>query len=66
MAAHLSKSDELPEIHEMHGRFDMLLKIRARSLDEMRDIVVNKIRSFPQITEAELAPVLKTIKEEQT
>jgi Lrp/AsnC family transcriptional regulator for asnA, asnC and gidA len=66
VAAHLSTFDEILEIHEMHGRFDLLLKIRARNLDEMRDIVVNKIRRLPQITEAELTTVLKTIKEEQS
>ena len=54
------------EIHEMHNRFDLLLKIRVRSLEEIRDIVVNKIRRLPQITEAELMTVLKTIKEEQS
>jgi DNA-binding Lrp family transcriptional regulator len=64
VTSQLSQFDELLEIHEMHGRFDMLLKIRARSLEEMRDIVVNKIRRLPQITEAELMAVLKTIKEE--
>lgn len=31
----------------------------------MGDIVVNKIRRLPQITEAELTTILKTIKEEQ-
>jgi Lrp/AsnC family transcriptional regulator for asnA, asnC and gidA len=62
----LSQEDEIMEIHEMHGRFDLLLKIRARSLEEMRDIVVNKIRRLPQITEAELMAVLKTTKEEQS
>jgi Lrp/AsnC family transcriptional regulator for asnA, asnC and gidA len=66
VTALLSQVDEILEVHEMHGRFDLLLKIRARNLDEMRDIVVNKIRRFPQITEAELMTVLKTIKEEQS
>ncbi|HXV46964.1 MAG TPA: Lrp/AsnC family transcriptional regulator, partial [Nitrososphaera sp.] len=66
VAARLSKLDEVLEVHEMHGRFDMLLKIRARSLEEMCDIVVNKIRRLPQITEAELTTVLRTIKEEQS
>jgi len=65
VAALLSKFDEILEVHEMHGRFDLLLKIRAKNLEEMRDIVVNKIRKLPQITEAELATVLKTTKEEQ-
>lgn len=66
VTARLSKFDEILEIHEIHGRFDLLLKIRARSLEEMRDIVVNKVRRLPQITEAELTTVLKTIKEEQS
>jgi len=62
----LSQFDEVLEIHEMHGRFDLILKIRARSLEEMRDIVVNKVRKLPQIKDAELMAVLKTVKEEQS
>ena len=66
VTALLSQHDEILEIHEIHGRFDLLLKVRARSLEEMRDIVVNKIRRLPQITDAELMAVLKTTKEEQS
>ncbi|MDQ3869409.1 MAG: Lrp/AsnC ligand binding domain-containing protein, partial [Thermoproteota archaeon] len=61
----LSKVDEVLEIHEMHGRFDLLLKVRAKNLDQMRDIVVNKIRILPHIIETELMTVLKSRKEEQ-
>lgn len=63
---YLSQQDEILEIQEMHGRFDLLLKIRARNVEEMRDIVVNKIRRLPEINDAELMTVLKTIKEEQS
>ncbi len=49
----------------MYGQFDLLLKIRAKSLEEMRDVMANKIGRIPQIREAELMTVLKTIKEEQ-
>ncbi len=63
--ATLSQFDEILELHEIYGQFDLLLKIRAKSLEEMRDIVANKIGKVPQITEAELMTVLKTIKEEQ-
>jgi DNA-binding Lrp family transcriptional regulator len=66
VTALLSRFDEILEIHEIHGRFDLLLKVRARNLEEIRDIVVNKIRRLPQITDAELMAVLKTIKEEQS
>jgi hypothetical protein len=34
-------------------------------LDEMRDVVVNKIRTLPHILEIELMTVLKSRKEEQ-
>ncbi len=61
----LLQFDEILELHEMYGQFDLLLKIRAKSLEEMRNIVMNKIGRIPQITEAELMTVLKTIKEEQ-
>lgn len=63
--ATLSHFDEILELHEIYGQFDLLLKIRAKSLEEMRDIVANKIGKVPQITEVELMTVLKTIKEEQ-
>lgn len=63
--ATLSQFDEILELHEIYGQFDLLLKIRAKSLEEMREIVANKIGKVPQITEAELMTVLKTIKEEQ-
>ena len=62
----LSQQEEFLEVHEIHGRFDILLKIRARSLEDMRDIIVNKVRQLPQISEAELMTVLKTTKEEQS
>ena len=61
----LSNLDEVLEIHEMHGTFDLLLKIRARDLNQMRDVVENKIRKLPHILETELMTVLKTKKEEQ-
>ena len=61
----LSMIDEVLEIHKMHGRFDLLLKIRAKDLEQMRDIVENKVRKLPHILETELMTVLKSEKEEQ-
>ncbi len=58
--------DEILELHEMLGRFDLLLKLRAQTLDEMRDIVVNKVRRSPRIAEIVLMSALRTAKEEQT
>jgi Lrp/AsnC family transcriptional regulator, regulator for asnA, asnC and gidA len=61
----LSNLEEVLEIHEMHGTFDLLVKIRSKDLDQMRDVVENKIRTLPHIIETELMTVLKTRKEEQ-
>jgi Lrp/AsnC family transcriptional regulator for asnA, asnC and gidA len=61
----LSNLDEVLEIHEMHGTFDLLLKIRAKDLNQMREVVENKIRKLAHILETELMTVLKTKKEGQ-
>jgi Lrp/AsnC family transcriptional regulator for asnA, asnC and gidA len=62
----LVRIEEVLEIHEMHGKFDFLLKIRAKNLTQIRDIVENKICKIPSILESELLTVLKTRKEDQT
>src|SRR5689334_21136794 len=59
------KIEEVLEIHELHGKFDLLLKICAKDLNQIREIVENKICKIPHILESELMTVLKTEKEEQ-
>src|ERR671939_2168264 len=61
----LSYIEEVLEIHEMHNRFDLFLKIRAKDLSHMRDIIEHKIRTISNIVETQLMTVLKTKKEEQ-
>jgi DNA-binding Lrp family transcriptional regulator len=61
----LSYVEEVLEIHEMHNRYDLLLKIRAKDLNHMRDIIHNKISRLPNILKIKLMTVLKTTKEEQ-
>ncbi len=61
----LTYIEEVLEIHEMHNRFDLFLKIRAKDLNHMRDIIEHKIRTISNIVETQLMTVLKTKKEEQ-
>jgi Lrp/AsnC family transcriptional regulator, regulator for asnA, asnC and gidA len=61
----LSNLDEVLEIHELHNKFDLFLKIRVRDLNHMRDIIENKILVLPNILETALITILKTTKEEQ-
>ena len=39
----LELASEVDEISEVTGRFDMLVRIRAKNLEELHDIVINKI-----------------------
>jgi Lrp/AsnC family transcriptional regulator for asnA, asnC and gidA len=61
----ITNIEEVLEIHEMHNRFDLFLKIRAKDLDHVRDIIENKISILPNVLETELMTILKTEKEEQ-
>jgi Lrp/AsnC family transcriptional regulator, regulator for asnA, asnC and gidA len=61
----LSTVDEVLEIHEMYGKFDLFLKVRAKDLVHIRDIIENKIGILPHILKIKLMIILKTKKEEQ-
>ena len=45
----LSNLEEVLEIHEIHGTFDLFLKICAKDLEQIRDVVENKIGKLPRI-----------------
>jgi Lrp/AsnC family transcriptional regulator, regulator for asnA, asnC and gidA len=57
--------DEVLEIHEMHGKFDLFLKVRAKDLIHMKDIIENRIGILPNILRTKSMSILKTKKEEQ-
>src|SRR5574339_1228297 len=61
----LEEIEQILEIHEIYDKFDLLVKIRSKSLENMRDIIVNKILSITEVKEIELMTVLGTRKEEQ-
>ena len=58
----LSSIEEVLEVHEMHGKFDLFVKVRAKDLNHTRDIIEKKIRTLPNIVETQLMTVLKTKK----
>jgi DNA-binding Lrp family transcriptional regulator len=51
------------EIHETHGDYAILVKLRARSNDDLRDVVVRKIHSISNINNIKVTTILKTHKE---
>ena len=61
----LSNMEEILEVHEMHGKFDLFVKVRAKDLSHTREIIEKKIRILPNIVDTQLMTVLKTKKEDQ-
>ena len=61
----LSTIEEVLEVHEMHGKYDLFVKVRAKDLNHTRDIIENKIPILSNIVDTQLMTVLKTSKEEQ-
>ena len=62
--SNLKDIEEIIEIHEVHGDYDIIAKIRAKTNEDLRDLVVKKIHLIPNIINSKLITVLKTCKEE--
>lgn len=58
----LSQIDEIYEVSEIHERYDILAKIRGRDLGQVRDTIIQRIRSIPNIVSSEAYTVYKTWK----
>jgi len=59
---HLLEKEHISAIYEIHGPNDLILKIWAENLDEMRDQML-KIREVPNVTTSELITIYKVWKE---
>ena len=54
--------DEIREICEVTGRFDLVTKIKARSLDELHKLVSSKIGGIDGVTHTETFIAMKSAK----
>ena len=59
------KNPHIQEIHEVHTQGQLLIKIRASSHEQVRNIIVDELRKIKGITNTELIPVYKIWKEEK-
>lgn len=56
----LKRITEVEEIHTVTGRFDLLVKVRARSTAHLQQILVYKIQTIPNIGRGETMLALDT------
>ena len=62
VANQLVENERVSAVYEIHGPNDLIVKVEAGSLDEMRNLVL-KVREIPNVTTSELITVFKVWKE---
>ena len=62
VANQLVENEGVSAIYEIHGPNDLIVKVGAGDLDEMRDLVL-KVREIPNVATSELITVFKVWKE---
>ncbi|KYK31392.1 MAG: AsnC family transcriptional regulator [Candidatus Proteinoplasmatales archaeon SG8-5] len=45
----LAKVDQIEGIREVFGQYDIIARIEARNLKEMRALIINKVRNTPGV-----------------
>jgi Lrp/AsnC family transcriptional regulator for asnA, asnC and gidA len=65
VANQLVENEWVSAVYEIHGPNDLIMKVEACDLDEMRDLLL-KIREIPNVVASELITVLKVWKEKNT
>lgn len=59
----LAKLDEVTEVYSISGEYDILIKVWAHSLDELNEIVNDKIRSVDGVEDLTEMIVMERVKE---
>ncbi len=52
------KENNIHEIHPLSGEYDLIAKVTVKSLEELGDIVFNKIRKIQGVTDTKILLVL--------
>jgi len=64
LASMIARMDNVYEVHLISGQWDMLLKIRAGSTEEVGKLVVDNLRGIKNISKTETCFVFYTAKEQ--
>ncbi|MFH1448693.1 MAG: Lrp/AsnC family transcriptional regulator [Candidatus Micrarchaeota archaeon] len=64
LAEKIAKIPNIYEVHILAGEWDMLLKVRAKSIEHVGKLVVDRLRETEGIGKTVTIPCFETIKEE--
>jgi len=62
-----NKISKLPGVYEVHmitGEYDLLVKVRGKTIEDIGEIVINKLRILEGVGKSFTSACFKTIKEE--
>lgn len=49
VSGELSKIEEVKEIYGVYGVYDLVVKVEAENLQQLKDVISNKIRSLDNV-----------------
>ncbi|MEW5955883.1 MAG: Lrp/AsnC family transcriptional regulator [Candidatus Micrarchaeota archaeon] len=64
VAEQIAKIDGVREVHLISGEWDLLLKVRGKSMEELGSLVIDNLRAVPGIAKTLTIACFKTVKEE--
>lgn len=62
LAKKVSQMKEVEEVHIIAGAWDLLLKVRARSLKDIGDLVLDRLREMEGVEKTETITIFQTVK----
>jgi len=62
LAKQISKISEVEEVHIVAGIWDILIKVRGRSMEDIGNFVLDKLRSIDGIDKTETVTIFSTVK----
>ena len=63
LAAQIARIEEVYEVHLVSGQWDMILKVRASSTEEVGRLVIDRLRTMRSVAKTETCFVFDTVKE---
>ncbi len=63
LAQKISKMRDVEEVHIVTGEWDLLLKVRARSMESLGNMVLDKLREMEGVAKTQTITIFHTVKD---
>lgn len=63
LALKIAKMRDVEEVHIVTGEWDLLLKVRARSMENLGNMVLDKLREMEGVAKTQTITIFQTVKD---